>query len=392
MTHARGRWLANLGLLAVSAAVSLVAVEIILRVLYPSEPVFVQEHPELGFANIPGKVGYWVRETDEPVRVEINSKMLRDLERPYEKPIGAFRILMLGDSFIGAFNVAFERIASRQLEGLLRDELGRDGIEVINAGTQGWGAAQELVFWRTEGVRYQPDVVVLNFFLGNDFRNSYAETAAPTKPRFSVEEGRLVFHPPATDRSVSLLRDSVLARSALARTIRRGPLIEALGLHRRMASAGLVSSDGAQVLDEETMGRMIDVSCLLLERMDLEVRETGADFLVHVIPGGVDLLGFLPPDARPEHRQAPEAARTRRIFREGLLSCLEEHAIPAVFEWDRMVEDTRQGILLFADGVGHWTSKGNRRAAEDLTRALLPVVRERLASDSRGDGAPRRGS
>ncbi len=376
----RGR-LFNLALCAASGLFCLLAVEGILRVVSPPDPVFVREHPAFGFANIANKRGYWHRETERPVLVEINSKMLRDVERPYAKPADTTRVLMLGDSYIGAFNTPFDKIASRQLEGGLRASLGSERIEVVNAGTQGWGTAQELLYFRDEGRRYQADVVVLNFFLGNDFWNNYTRTAAPTKPSFSVENGELRFHPAAlAGKSVTRLRDSVLAKSALARVIRRGPLPQLLGFDEAMVRLGLVSGEANPSVDDGVTRDMLEVTCLLVESLAREVAAAGGRLFVHLIPAPRDLVEFLPAPVRPEPSRNEEAARIRRALGDGLVACLERREIPTVFAWQRMLEDTRQGRLLFAEGIGHWTTEGNRRAAEDLQRALLPVVRGLVAA------------
>jgi len=50
--------------------------------------------------------------------------------------------------------------------------LGRP-VEVLNAGVGGWGTDQEAIFYLAEGFRYQPDVVLLAFFVRNDAVNNY---------------------------------------------------------------------------------------------------------------------------------------------------------------------------------------------------------------------------
>lgn len=134
---ARRRRGADMLLVFVTVVLCVALSEGILRWIFPLETIFIHEDPELGFASIPNKTGIWLRETERPVLVEINSKSLRDVERPYAKPPGVVRVLMLGDSFIAAFNAPFERIASQILQMRLRTSLGSDAIEVVNAGSQG---------------------------------------------------------------------------------------------------------------------------------------------------------------------------------------------------------------------------------------------------------------
>ena len=69
-------------------------------------------------------------------------------------------------------------------------------FEVIPAGVSGWGTDQQLLWFCKYGVAYQPDLVLLAFFPGNDFENN-AEALGPAnmgrvmKPFFRLENGEL---------------------------------------------------------------------------------------------------------------------------------------------------------------------------------------------------------
>jgi len=122
----------------------------------------------LGWKNIPN----W-KATTRGRPLTINSKGLRDREYPYEKPPGVKRILVLGDSFVWGYGVGDSEIFTEVLERQLQAE-GRPW-EVINTGVSGWGTDQEYLFFREEGVKYSPDIVVLAYYFGNDWGNNCAE-------------------------------------------------------------------------------------------------------------------------------------------------------------------------------------------------------------------------
>lgn len=97
----------------------------------------------------------------------INSHGFLSPEYPYEKQNGVKRIVLLGDSFaVGAvpYPNNFIRILDRHLNQ--NDE----GIkyEVINLGIPCIGPNVERKILEVEGVKYQPDLVILSFFVGND--------------------------------------------------------------------------------------------------------------------------------------------------------------------------------------------------------------------------------
>lgn len=122
----------------------------------------------LGWKNIPN----W-KATTRGRPLSINSKGLRDREHPYEKPPGTKRILVLGDSFAWGYGVGDSEVFTDVLERQLVAK-GKPW-EVINTGVSGWGTDQEYLFFREEGVKYSPDIVVLAYYFGNDWGNNCAE-------------------------------------------------------------------------------------------------------------------------------------------------------------------------------------------------------------------------
>jgi hypothetical protein len=95
------------------------------------------------------------------VDLATNSHGLRDYEYRYERTPDTLRIVMLGDSFTEGWGVASADTSSKRLERLFA----QDGTkaEVINAGFGNWNTIQEVEYFLTEGFKYRPDVVVLNF-------------------------------------------------------------------------------------------------------------------------------------------------------------------------------------------------------------------------------------
>ena len=140
-------------------------------------PIYLQEQghertghrylfdPRLGWRNIPG----WSGETNgKPLT--INSRGMRDREYALAKPAGVTRVLVLGDSYTWGYGVANQEIYTEVLERSLAK--GGAKVEVINSGVSGWGTDQEYLFLERDGIKYQPDVVVLALFLFNDPENN----------------------------------------------------------------------------------------------------------------------------------------------------------------------------------------------------------------------------
>jgi acetyltransferase AlgX (SGNH hydrolase-like protein) len=183
----------NVALAAASTALVLGAAEAALRVLARSarggkeqreRNRYTEYDPVLGWRKTPGaSVVYERREYH--VEFRLNSRGLRGPERRYDKPAGVARVLALGDSFVEAFMVDEPQTVTARLE----KDLGARGCraEVINGGTVGYSTDQEYLFFRDEGRKYSPDVVLL-FVYHNDIPYlTLEEYLGYPKPRLDFE-------------------------------------------------------------------------------------------------------------------------------------------------------------------------------------------------------------
>jgi len=123
-------------------------------------------HPVLGWVGRPN-VDVWRRQLDYLVRIRTSSRGFRDVEHALEKPTNVKRVVVLGDSFMEATQTSLETSFSRVLEAKLGP-----GFEVINLGMSGYGTLQERLLLEEIGLAYDPDVVLLAFFNGNDVRDN----------------------------------------------------------------------------------------------------------------------------------------------------------------------------------------------------------------------------
>ena len=123
------------------------------------------------------------RHTSEfDVTLRTNSRGLREDESVgYEKPAGVTRILLVGDSFTLGYTVERPDTLSQLLAERMRSE-GRN-VQVINGGTEGYSTDQEVVWLMTEGVKYAPDVVVLQMFENDIYWNGQSSYLRYPKPK-----------------------------------------------------------------------------------------------------------------------------------------------------------------------------------------------------------------
>lgn len=131
----------------------------------------------LGHAPLPGVSGiHATSEYEHPFRH--NRQGLR-AERDFtvDRPASATkRVLFLGDSFTYGLGSG-----DRETFALLVEEA-LDGVEIVNAGCNGYGQREELAVLDTLGAVLRPDLVVLVFFW-NDLEDNLAKSS----PAFSAE-------------------------------------------------------------------------------------------------------------------------------------------------------------------------------------------------------------
>lgn len=158
----------NLAVAALSVALTVLALEGFLRWSYPKKawPVlrlYYRAAPKIGYELVPGVAGTG----SFGEAIVINSHGLRDVERPWAKPQGVTRILVLGDSF--TFGMKIEAPASypKALEAMLNGSGDGRRYDVINAGVVAYSLCQERKWLGLKGWRYEPDLILIGFF-GDD--------------------------------------------------------------------------------------------------------------------------------------------------------------------------------------------------------------------------------
>jgi hypothetical protein len=123
--------------------------------------IFIRDD-KLGWKLKPGVKAKWGGE-----EIEINQKGLRGPELPYEKNKETTRILYLGDSVTFGFRLpSYEVTYPYEVEKLLKTITSRK-IETINAGVDGYSPWQYYGFLSDEGIKYNPDLVIVGFFLND---------------------------------------------------------------------------------------------------------------------------------------------------------------------------------------------------------------------------------
>lgn len=213
----------RIALALVSIALAGAGLEFALRLLgagpvavNPDQRSLWAYHPHLGWTNRAGHRGVFDNGQFR-VHVAINALGLRGPEVTAQKPASTRRVLVIGDSFAWGFGVEYEEIFGTRLAADLPN------TDVINGGVSGYSTDQALLWLRTEGRRYEHDVVVYVLSGNDDFMN-HMQLAywIYYKPSFRLNrEGDLVLQgvPVLRSSASERFRHALRSRSAIAKAI-----------------------------------------------------------------------------------------------------------------------------------------------------------------------------
>jgi hypothetical protein len=166
-------WIALL-LVCTSLVAGLALCEAFVRVFFP-EPILPRFVRDGGYGvrdNMPDIRTRHSSPGDYSVAVSTNAHGMRNHRRDYRpgRNTSAYRIALLGDSFVFGFGVEDDEVVSAQLEDRLNAG-GKCRYEVLNFGVAGFGQAEELIHYRHKVRILFPDAVVL-FYFNNDLGNN----------------------------------------------------------------------------------------------------------------------------------------------------------------------------------------------------------------------------
>lgn len=302
-----------------------------------------------------------------PARVTINASGLRG---PELRPRSRNQLLILGDSYTFGMYLADDETYPAQFQSLL-DEGGVDA-QVLNAGYAGGSQPDQQYVWLREvGVRFEPTVIILGFFSGNDFAEvdfsawqALDRHGLPTRwasrDTYVDASGRLRRRMPNVGTAgadlfyrLPVLRDSH-AFVLLGRHVNR-MLFRRRGGFEEAAFAHIFGEFSAEFLESERT-----TINLIAGMKDIAAR-TGSEFVVVLIPINfmVDhrMLGLVIPAWRDRAIASDYYARFAELLAARGIASLDIGAF---------MRESTDGPFFPSDGEVHFSPRGARFTAERL--------------------------
>lgn len=387
----------NLALAAVALLVTLLLCELLLRLLGVGFPVYVWTDPVRGVAHIPGAKS--PRQYQGQSWVAINSDGWRGPEVALKAPAGTFRIALLGDSYIEAFEVPFDETVGELLESRLATRWGTP-VEVLNFGHGGYGTAQELLTLQHEVWKYSPDLVLLAVTTGNDISDNYRSLK------------RSDYVPYYVFRGDSLVLDSSFVQSSGFRSrarwtrrllvvVQHSRLAQLINRSRRLnrkeerQQRNMAAGPGEEVgMRDEVHLPPTDpdwqeawrVTEGIIRMMHEECRRHDTPFAMVTLTRGIQVT----PDREQKEKFLRRLGVEDLYYPERRLADLgEREGIPVLNLAPAMAKQAEERQVYFhayrdSLGIGHWSPEGHMAAAE----LIAPWLADRFSPDSTTSPTP----
>lgn len=305
-------------------------------------------HPLYGWENIPNARGILTGEDktlQENKYANTNSKGLRGVrEYSYVKPPGTLRIVVLGDSLAFGDEVNDDETFPYYLQELMPK------AEVINMGVHSYGHDQMLLYFQGEGVKYQPDVVILCFVADDMYRNMLSFRSF-AKPKFKIIHGELKL------TNVPVPTPEQVVRTEFFRL----KILDFL-------SPLFIKVKGMFVKEPSQQ----EMAALILDKLDSQVRTQGAKFMIFFLPTRYELSENQDPLVNKEtyHQYYTKGLKGENFIVD---YCRTRH-LP-YFSMRLFFEGLTPKDKWLA-GRGHWDAKINRVIAEELRKFLVQALKD----------------
>jgi len=364
--------------------------------------------PLVGVSLRPGASAW---EVDEGFAwTKINSHGYRDRDRALSKPQGVYRIAALGDSYTEARQVPMDKtFTSLAEEEFNRSHcLGERKVEVLNFGIGGFGTAQELLLLRERVWKFDPDLVVLQFYAGNDLFNNHRalNISAPDKaPYFLLKNGKLELddsfrqgraYDPAYIRMKGISAD-IMNSFVLLQLVHKLNNVRAQQKElARLNDPGRQSDPNGPPPEYQrylyslppTIPSMVEawqVTEALIAEMGKEVKSHHAPLLVMIMPASMQIN---PDPEKQEAYRAKYHVESLEYADDRVEQRARENGIPVLRLTRPLVEEARRsgtymaGFANTSPNGGHLNERGHAVIARELVRGICEIASEQTTASA----------
>lgn len=320
--------------------------------------VLIVPHGELGYRPRPHSVFRY----GNGAVATTNAMGYRGPVAAVPKPPRTFRIVLFGESTTHGWGVGDDETIDAFMRSLLAARYTDLEFDVVNLGFDGYDSRQLLERLRSDGMRLQPDVIIVNTGV-NDVRNARFANLTDPDPRTLIWEAVLQRLRNEEARGGPTIWTQIKHYSYLARL----PAVA-----QQYAGRFHAAQPPGKVTPDPTAS---EIFARNLERMSALARQADAPLIFstppsalasHYHPHATSTISYWINDAATTQRLRDElASRMRRVvtreLKRGQRTAYLSHELPG----DAFLDDV------------HLSAGGNRQMAVDFVAALAPYIEAR---------------
>lgn len=375
--------------ISLSFLLSLVLLEVVAAnfLLSDMQDVSKEFDSKLGWRYVPGTYKVKRQNSLVPHYIHINKFGLRSGKPPQNRRGEITRIIILGDSFTFGKVVRHEKIFTSQLENRLNQQL-QGQYEVINAGIEGYGTAQQLILMKSLTEKnLVGDIYVLQVFTNDildNLRLEYSSKSVVTLQPGYVLNSELELalehipykekRPPKSgERKTGGFRVIQVIRQIMETHVQSNPTVISLaaylGIHANVPRMpGIVNG----WYDSDVLQRGIPLMRELVSEINSEVEKQNAKLLVMFIPSPLMIYpqtyGPMLKRTFQNHPQIDDFLSDITKSQRLVIEICKEIDVPLLDMYPILLANNNKA--LFFPREGHLTSDGHSLVADALATEL----------------------
>lgn len=281
---------------------------------------------------------------------------------------GDRKALILGDSFSLNSKGSFAR--------LIEEQLAAEGFATLNLAGPGYGPHDYLLMLKLYGGKFQPDLVILNYFVGNDLNAALYRHARCDSPAQKLKEllNRSYLGPMLIKARAQMYWQKQLSE-ARDRAAREGDDLQGtaspflLELGRAHPEHYLTS---ILVNTPESLAAWRENEKTLFEIVRM-TRKAGCRLMLNILPPSPQVTERHHPFFRTMGFTIDRRVLSERVHQDLVLAFCEHHELACLDLLPAFRARSDQSLYMEHDT--HWNPEGNRLASEIVKEPLAAIIR-----------------
>lgn len=324
--------------------------------------------------------------------VKINSLGFLGEDVSKEKPTDTLRIVVLGDSYVAATGVDFDKtfpyLLTKKVQDLLVNATSTSStykkVEVLNFGMGGTGTVDAMKYYEKYAQHYSPDIVVLSFFIENDTEDNSvnyeykdlilsSKEAWNTFPQYGAKQSQ----------NFVAFKDKIYRKSSIVRfadrVVRSSPKLNNFAIELGLYRPPVKGEKGLNVpsytyyylepLDEQRE-QYLKFTIDLLNNLKKQLDQDGVKFALMFIPEGITMKSELQ-DAFVNRYPGLKDFNFNPKGIENRLVTGVDQSIKVLNLREIMEKWVSEDKEVYKNGIGHFSAEGHQASSDALSSFIF---------------------